>query len=382
MTAGGWILAEPAWLLLLLVLPAIAWLRARRGRSVLVIPFASRWSASHAAPRSRLPAALVLSGLVLLAVALARPQRVDERRQVRQQGYDIVLAIDLSGSMLAEDYERGGQRINRLQAIKPIIDAFIARRPSDRIGIVTFGGRAYTLAPLTADHDWLRRQVSRLKVGLIEDGTAIGDGLALALSRLGQADRFEDGRRLGGFAILLTDGASNAGEIDPLQAAQIAASKGIPVYTIAAGRDGVVPMPVFDEAGRTLGYRDMLSDVDVPTLRAIAGATGGRYFRATDASTVDDAFAAIDRERKIEFDATATLNVQELYAWFAWTGLAVLLLGYACAGGRAAGAALAGWRRAAAMFSPPAPPPGGDGAPPSSFPLPGADGAAPSRGVA
>jgi Ca-activated chloride channel family protein len=328
MSAAGWTLADPSWLLLLLALPAIAWLRRRRGRSVLVIPFVSRWSGRDAVPRSRRPEILVVAGLVLLAVALARPQRVDERKQVRQQGYDIVLAIDLSGSMLAEDYERGGERINRLQAIKPIIDAFIARRPSDRIGIVTFGGRAYTLAPLTSDHDWLHRQVRRLKVGLIEDGTAIGDGLSLALSRLDQSGRVENGRRLGGFAILLTDGANNAGSVDPLQAAEVAKSKGVPVYTIGAGQNGLVPMPVFDEAGRKLGYQDMVSDVDVPTLRAIAGETGGRFFRATDSDTVDEAFAAIDRERKIEFDTKANLNVQEFYAWAAWPALALLMAGF------------------------------------------------------
>jgi len=328
MTDAGWTLAQPLWLLLLLALPAIAWLRGRRGRSVLVIPFVSRWSGRDAVPRSRWPEMLVVAGIALFAVAMARPQHIDERRQVHQEGYDIVLAIDLSGSMLAEDYERGGTRINRLQAIKPIIDAFIARRPSDRIGIVTFGGRAYTLAPLTSDHDWLHRQVSRLKVGLIEDGTAIGDGLALALSRLNQTERIENGRRLGAFTILLTDGANNAGAVDPKQAAEIATAKGIPVYTIAAGSDGVVPMPVFDESGHKLGYRNMLSDVDVPTLRAIAKSTGGRYFRATDSDTIDQAFAAIDRERKIEFDAKANLNVQEFYAWAAWPGLLSLLAGY------------------------------------------------------
>jgi Ca-activated chloride channel homolog len=328
MTVAGWTLADPAWLLLVLALPAIAWLRARRGRSVFVIPFVSQWSGHDAVPRGRLPQGLLTAGLVLLAIALARPQHIDERRQVHQQGYDIVLAIDLSGSMLAEDYERGGQRINRLQAIKPIIDAFIARRPSDRIGIVTFGGRAYTLAPLTSDHDWLHRQVSRLQVGLIEDGTAIGDGLALALSRLNQTERMENGRRLGGFTILLTDGANNAGAIDPLQAAEVAKSRGIPVYTIAAGQDGLVPMPVFDEGGHKLGYRNMMSDVDEATLRSIASATGGRYFRATDSNTVDAAFAAIDRERKIEFDAKSSLNVQEFYAWAAWPGIVLVLLGF------------------------------------------------------
>src|SRR5690606_33992629 len=148
---------------------------------------------------------------VLLAVALARPQQIDPTRQTRREGYDIILAIDLSGSMLAEDYVRDGRPLNRLQAIAPIIDAFIARRPDDRIGIVAFSGRAYTLAPLTADHAWLQRQVERLQVGLIEDGTAIGDALAIAARRLEQPARTADGARPGGFIVLLTDGANNAG---------------------------------------------------------------------------------------------------------------------------------------------------------------------------
>ena len=342
MTVAGWTLAAPAWLLVLLALPLIAWLRTRRGRTVLVIPFVSRWSGGDAVPRSTWPPALVLTGLALLTVAMARPQRIDEKHQTHDTGYDIVLAVDLSGSMLAEDYERGGARLNRLQAIKPIIDAFISRRPNDRIGIVTFAGRAYTLAPLTSDRDWLHRQVQRLNVGLIEDGTAIGDGLALAVARLGQSERIENGHRLGAFVILLTDGASNAGTLEPLQAADIAQSKGIPVYTIGAGQDGVVPMPVFDRGGQLLGYRDMVSDLDEDTLRAIAAGTGGRYFRAMDSGTIDGAFAAIDRERPIEFDATATRNVHEFYAWTAWPGLALLLLGYALSltsGGRRAGGA-------------------------------------------
>jgi len=335
MNASGWTFASPLWLLLLLALPAIAWLRTRRGRVVLVIPFVSRWWSHETVPRPRLAEALVAAGLVLLAVALARPQHVDEKHQVHQQGYDIMLAIDLSGSMLAEDYESGGQRVNRLRAIKPIIDAFISRRPSDRIGVVAFGGRAYTLAPLTSDHDWLHRQVQRLKVGLIEDGTAIGDGLALAVARLGQSERVENGQRLGGFIILLTDGANNAGAVEPMQAVEIAKAKGIPVYTIAAGQDGVVPMPVFDDAGHKLGYRDMLSDLDEASLRAIADTTGGRYFRAMDSGTVDAAFAAIDRERKIEFDTTANRNVEEFYAFAAWPGLASLLIGFFLAPRRA-----------------------------------------------
>jgi Ca-activated chloride channel homolog len=325
---GGWTLADPLWLLLLLALPAIAWLRAQRGQPVFVVPFAARWAAPDVVPRSRLPLLLVNAGLVLLAVAMARPQQIDEKRQVRQKGYDIVLAVDLSGSMLAEDYESGGQRLNRLQAIKPIIEAFMQRRPNDRIGVVTFGGRAYTLAPLTSDHDWLGRQIERLQVGLIEDGTAVGDALSLAVSRLGQKDKIEDGQRLGGFAILLTDGANNAGSIDPLQAAELAKSKGIPVYTIGAGQQGAVPMPVFDQAGQKVGYQRVLSDLDEEMLSQIAETTGGRYFRAADSDTVDAAFAAIDGERQIEFDAKSTLDVQEFFQYAAWPGLILLLAGF------------------------------------------------------
>jgi Ca-activated chloride channel family protein len=328
MSVAGWTLADPAWLLLLLAVPGISWLRARRGQPVLVVPFAGQWAARDAVPRSPLALVLVNIGLVLLAVALARPQKLEERRQVTQEGYDIVLAVDLSGSMLAEDYENGGERVNRLQAIKPIIEAFVARRPNDRIGIVTFAGRAYTLAPLTSDHDWLRRQVERLQVGLIEDGTAVGDALSLAVTRLAQPQRTHDGRRLGGFVVLLTDGANNAGALQPLGAAEIARKRGIPVYTIGAGQDGPVPMPVFDSSGRKVGYQRALSDLDEATLARIAETTGGSYFRAADAGTVGGAFAAIDRERTIEFDATSRDRARELYEIAAWPGLLLLLAGF------------------------------------------------------
>ena len=156
-----------------------------------------------------------MAGLVLLVIALARPQKVEDRREIRAEGYDLILSIDLSGSMLAEDYEVGGERLNRLQAIKPVIQSFINERPNDRIGIVIFSGRAYTLAPLTFDHLWLGRQIERLKIGLIEDGTAIGDGLGVALTRLEQAARSKGGNRKGAFVILMTDGANNRGALTP-----------------------------------------------------------------------------------------------------------------------------------------------------------------------
>ena len=265
--------------------------------------------------------------LWLLVVALARPQRVEDRREVKQQGYDLMLAIDLSGSMLAEDYERGGERINRLQAIKPIIQAFITQRRSDRIGMVVFSGRAYTLAPLTFDHEWLGRQVERLKLGLIEDGTAIGDGLGVALTRLEQAGRADGERRKGAFVVLMTDGANNRGLLAPEQAAEIARTRGVPVYTIGAGRDGLVPMPVFDERGNKVGYRRAISDLDEGQLRAIADATGGRFFRAVDVDTTEKAFAAIDAAQKIEFQAKSYLVSTELFVWAALPGAALLFLG-------------------------------------------------------
>ena len=156
---------------------------------VLLVPFAAAWHRPSLLAASRWPAALAVAGLILLVGALARPQRIEDKREARSQGYDIVLAIDLSGSMLSEDYERDGQRLNRLQAIKPVIQAFIDRRPADRIGSRPFLRKAYTLSPLTTDHAWLARQLDRVKIGLIEDGTAIGDALGVALTRLDQARR-------------------------------------------------------------------------------------------------------------------------------------------------------------------------------------------------
>ena len=252
---------------------------------------------------------------------------MEDRREVRQEGYDLILAIDLSGSMLSEDYERRGQRINRLQAIQPVIQAFIDERTGDRIGIVVFSGRAYTLAPLTFDHSWLERQVARLKIGLIEDGTAIGDGLGVALSRLEQIDREANNQRQGAFVILLTDGANNAGALPPMDAAKIAESRGIPVYTIGAGQSGYVPFPIINqETGEVVRYTRTLSELDEGTLQQIAEATGGAYFRADESGTIEAAFAAIDEAQKIEFRAQSYLISDELFFWFAGPGAVLLLL--------------------------------------------------------
>jgi Ca-activated chloride channel family protein len=268
-----------------------------------------------------------MTGLVLLIVALARPQIVEDKREVKQQGYDLMLAIDLSGSMLAEDYERDGERINRLQAIKPVIQAFITQRKNDRIGLVVFSGRAYTLAPLTFDHDWLARQIERLKIGMIEDGTAIGDGLGIALTRLDQAGREEGAKRKGAFIVLLTDGANNRGVLTPEQATEIAKARGVPIYTIGAGRDGLVPMPVFDDAGNKIGYRRAIADLDEGALHQISDATGAKFYRAADSDTIEKSFAAIDAAQKIEFQAKSYLLTTELFHWLAIPGAALIFLG-------------------------------------------------------
>ena len=322
----GYVLKDPLWLLAVAALPLLLWIRGRRRVPVLLVPFAAAWHRPSLASFSRWPVMLAFLGLVLLVAALARPQHVEDKREVRSQGYDIMLAIDLSGSMLAEDYEKGGERLNRLQAIKPVIQAFINDRPSDRIGIVVFSGRAYTLAPLTFDHDWLAKQTERLKIGLIEDGTAIGDGLGVALTRLEQAKRESGGKRQGAFIVLLTDGVNNRGSLTPEQATELARSRGVPIYTIGAGKDGIVPYPVFDDKGNKIGYRRMMADLDEGALEQISDATGGHFFRAADTDTIESAFKAIDRAQKIEFQSKSYLLTTELFYWLAAPGLGALLL--------------------------------------------------------
>ncbi|MCU0793770.1 MAG: VWA domain-containing protein [Opitutaceae bacterium] len=320
-------LAEPAWLLALLILPLLAWGRRRRSVSVNLIPFAAAWAAPRPPASRRWPLWCAGLAAVLLVVALARPQRIDDRRIIRGEGYDLILALDLSTSMYAEDSVIDGRRVNRLEALKPILEAFIRQRPSDRIGFVAFAGRAYTLAPLTHDHGWLARQIARLRIGLIEDGTAIGDGLGLALTRLARAraDAGSDAPRAGSFVILLTDGANNRGQLAPAQAAALAKSQGVPVYTIGVGRDGLVPFPVIDESGRRVGTRNVPSDLDTAALRELAQTTGGKFFRADDPAAATEAFAAIDRAQKITFDQTTRILATELFAWPASAGGLLLL---------------------------------------------------------
>jgi len=330
MNLAQYTLYSPLWLLALAAIPLVLWLRRRRRTTALVVPFAAAWSRSKTAAPSRLPLVFAVAGAALLVFALARPQRVDVRHTVTGEGYDLMLAIDLSPSMLAEDYGTENARQSRLDVIKPVIAAFIGERPSDRIGVAVFAGNAYTLSPLTFDHAWLAKQIGRMTTDIVGNGTAIGDGLGVALARLEQRERGTAGdsagasKRLGAFVILLTDGANNTGSLAPEQAAALAKARGIPIYAIGVGKNGMVPMPVFDRSGRKLGYRPMRSDLDEGALRRIAEETGGKFFRADATDTVRKAFEAIGAARKIKFQRNSRTEVSELFAPFAGTALALL----------------------------------------------------------
>ncbi len=330
----GFFLEDPWWLLALAVIPLVLWQRRAQPVSTLVIPFAGAWYKPALVQSSRLPAILVSAGIVVLVLGLARPQRMETYPETRQEGHDLMLSIDLSGSMLAEDFELNGERINRLQAIKPVIQAFINDRPHDRIGLVVFAGKSYTLAPPTFDHAWLARQIERLKIGAMEDGTAIGDGLGLAISRFSskedaKPDPVRDPKApptSKGFVILMTDGSNNKGLLTPMQAAEIAKARGIAVYTIGAGKDGMAPFPIFDAMGQKMGYRRIPSDLDEKPLKEIAAMTGGAYFRADNTSAVTNSFKAIDASQRTKFE-TKVQRPRDFYFWFLATAAALILWG-------------------------------------------------------
>lgn len=324
----------PLWLLALLALPVVAWLRGRRQVPVLLVPFAAAWHRPSLAAPSRWPLFLGFGSLALLIVALARPQRVEDKRDVRSEGYDIMLCVDVSGSMRREEGARPGESPNRLQTVKPIIQGFIDRRSQDRIGLVLFGRKAYTLAPLTFDHGWISNQLSRIKIGMVDpNGTVIGDGLGTSLNRLEQQQRIEGGRRLGAFIVLLTDGGESVDPntrqpmsvVPPLEVARLAALRSIPIYTIGVGRDGWVWEP-FEVDGKLMYNREYSRDSDPELLRDIARESGGRSFRAEDADTLEQAFRAIDQAQKIEFQAKSYLVTTELFWWFAAPAIGGLLL--------------------------------------------------------
>jgi Ca-activated chloride channel family protein len=314
-------LASP-WLLALLALLPLAWPSWHARAAAVRFPTLAELRAvsPHGAGRRRIVLGVLRAiALGLLALALSRPQAGSASTRVHREGVDVVLAVDVSGSMLAEDFMLEGKRANRLDVVKAAVREFVAARPEDRVGLVLFAARPYTQCPLTLDHGWLLQNLERARIGMIEDGTAIGSALATAV------DRLRASRAKGRFVVLLTDGQQNAGRITPRTAAEAAAALGVRVYTVGAGTRGVAPYPAQDPFGNRI-YRPMRVDIDEGALRQIATTTGGRYFRATDTTKLREVYAEIDRSEKTPFEAPQYLDFEELYPWLVWPALGLVLL--------------------------------------------------------
>ncbi len=310
-------------LLWLLALPALLlWWRGRHGRpAALRLPSTVDALASGARPRSGaggfrlLPSLLALT---LLIVALARPRLGHGSTDVESSGIDILLAVDVSGSMEAMDFTLNGRRANRLDVVKDVVGKFVKERPDDKIGLVAFAGRAYLVSPLTQDQDWLGRRISEVKLGQVEDGTAIGSAIASAAGHL------KDSKAKSRIIILLTDGVNNAGAANPETSAEAAAALGIRIYTIGAGTRGEAPMPVRDPFGG-IRYRPMKVDVDEPMLQKVADLTGGKMFRATDTDSLAKIYESINQLETTTRKLKKYENFEELYFYALLPGLALFL---------------------------------------------------------
>lgn len=320
------------WWLLALPLPWLArWLlpAARDGSAALKVPFGERLEAVAAVGghgvRGRGPGWLIWAVWILLCIAAARPQQLGDAVQPPQVGRDLMLALDLSGSMREPDMELGGRPVDRLTAAKAVLNDFLERRVGDRVGLLVFGRRAYALAPLTLDRATVRDQLADSVVGLAGQETAIGDAIALAVKRL--RSQPAEQRVL----ILLTDGVNTAGAIEPKKAAELASADHVRVHTIAFGGDGT--LSVF---GIKLPIPGGGDDIDETTLRAVAKQTGGRFFRARDTSELAGIYAEIDRLEPIQRPGEAVRPRIERYVWPLAAAFVLALLAFALQGRRRA----------------------------------------------
>jgi Ca-activated chloride channel family protein len=304
--------------LLLLLLPVLAWyiFKQYQADASLQISDLQRLVKSSEKLSTKLlfhtPFLLRFLAITLLIIVVARPTLSNSIRNENTEGIDIVLAMDISGTMLAEDL-----RPNRLEAAKRVATEFIVERPNDNIGLVVFAGESFTQCPLTTDHAVLVNLFSGIKYGIIEDGTAIGMGLANAVSRI------KDSKAKSKVIILLTDGSNNAGEIAPLTAAEIAKTFGVRVYTIGVGTRGMARYPVQTPVG--IRYQDMPVDIDEDMLRQIANMTGGRYFRATDNENLKAIYTEIDQMEKTKIAVKEYKKKTEIYLPFAVVAFLLLV---------------------------------------------------------
>ena len=312
--------AHPYLLLLLLVITLMAvWyvLRYRKQKPALQFSNISLFRGVHKTFRQRAYPLLFILRMVAvgaLVIALARPQSMLSRQEMKVEGIDIVLAMDVSGSMLAEDFKP-----NRLEAAKKVAAEFIDGRKNDRMGLVVFAGEAFTQVPLTIDHNVLLKQLSTLKDGMMKDGTALGDGLATAINRI------KDSEAKSKVIILLTDGINNQGAVDPQSAAEIAALYTIRLYTIGVGTKGLAPYPFRDPFGR-IRYQNVPVELDEPLLTQMAqSTTDGQYFRATNKKSLQQIFKQIDEMEKSKIDVTQYAQTKDEYlGWLILAALALL----------------------------------------------------------
>lgn len=316
---------QPEWLWALALLPLIILWRGRRG-PVAAVEYSDVSLARDIARRTRSRVGWIVGLLPILAAALmivglARPQRTHSRTEVTVNGIDIVLGLDVSGSMQALDFSVGNSPVNRIAVVKSVVSQFIEERPNDRIGLIAFAAYPYIVSPLTLDHDWLQQNLERVDVGVGDDGTAIGSAIAAAVNHLRTTAAKSK------VVILLTDGVNNSGKISPLAAAEAARALGVKVYTIGVGVRGKAPLPVRDEAGRI--HVIMASvDVDEKTLQAVAGETGGRFYRATDRDSLREIYEQINRFETSAQSVQRFEHVEELYRWVLYPALCLLALGF------------------------------------------------------
>src|SRR5690554_1299665 len=304
--------------LLLLLIPLIAWYVIRLSKTQASFKLASSNAFKELKPGLRvymrhLPFLLRVISIALIIVVIARPQSVNSWEETESQGIDIVLALDVSGSMLSQDLQP-----DRLQAAKKVAAEFVTDRKNDNIGLVVFAGESFTQCPLTTDHSVLLNLLNEIEFGLIEDGTAIGLGLATSVNRLKES---ESESRV---VILLTDGTNNSGMIAPLTAADLARSYGIRVYTVGVGTTGMAPTPVQTPFG--IRMQNMPVEIDEKTLTEIAAMTGGQYFRAQDTEGLRQVYEEIDEMERYLISVQNVTRRQELYLPFALIAVGLILV--------------------------------------------------------
>ena len=323
--------AQPWFLLLLAAIPLLGYLRGKSGPAA-ALTFSSTATLralgkTSAARAGKILRAVLLVSLACFVIAMARPQLGKSLTEVEASGIDIVLALDVSGSMLTKDFTIGEESATRIDAIREVTRKFIEGRPNDRIGIIAFAGRPYVVSPMTLDHDWLLKNLDRVKIGLVEDGTAIGSGMAAA------ANRLNDKRSKSRVIVLLTDGENNAGKIPPNTAAEAIKALRIHFYAIGAGINGIAPAPVYNPQNNkphtdmfgNIMYQNQRVHFNEAGLKEVAKIADGQFFRATDTKSLEQIFAGIDKLEKTTVSVKKYQQYRDLFPICIAGGLGLLL---------------------------------------------------------